>query len=475
MNDKHIQAILTVLKEGSITAGAKKLFVSQPSLSQMIKNAEANLGAPIFDRSTDPITLTAAGELYVDAARQVQTINVNLAKQIEELQKEEFGTIRLGLPIQQGMEILPKIYPLFRSRFPHVSLELLEVGSSDIEKILLEGGVDIACLTTSPRHEELVYSLIQREELVLLANRETELAKRVLPGTPLDVTEAAGEVFICIKKGHSVRTLQDSLFISREISPSIGLETESIEVGKRVVASTRAVMVCPDSYTIRDNPADCGYVVYPLLGAENTRHFYACYRKDLYLTRYMKGFLDILQELAAKTPAQAPRVELADMLTARERRAAIQRDLLSSCQAPVISFTMNIPGPVKLLPHVTDAFQDGARAVEEALSRRQIPLLRREMIREKTGWEAFFCADASPETLKEITVAIEDRDPVGRLYDMDVIRTDGSKVSREDLHLPGRKCLLCGEPAHACARSRRHSVEELTEEIQRILAGRYGR
>ena len=97
------------------------------------------------------------------------------------------------------------------------------------------------------------------------------------------------------------------------------------------------------------------------------------------------------------------------------------------------------------------------------------------MIREKTGWEAFFCADASPETLKEITVAIEDRDPVGRLYDMDVIRTDGSKVSREDLHLPGRKCLLCGDPAHACARSRRHSVEELTEEIQRILAGRYGR
>ncbi len=162
-------------------------------------------------------------------------------------------------------------------------------------------------------------------------------------------------------------------------------------------------------------------------------------------------------------------------MTARERRAAIQRDLLSSCQAPVISFTMNIPGPVKLLPHVTDAFQDGARAVEEALSRRQIPLLRREMIREKTGWEAFFCADASPETLKEITVAIEDRDPVGRLYDMDVIRADGSKVSREDLHLPGRKCLLCGEPAHACARSRRHSVEELTGEIQRILAGRYGR
>ena len=59
MNDKHIQAILAVLNEGSITGAARKLFVSQPALSQMIKNAENNLGSPIFNRTTDPITLQA--------------------------------------------------------------------------------------------------------------------------------------------------------------------------------------------------------------------------------------------------------------------------------------------------------------------------------------------------------------------------------------------------------------------------------
>ena len=52
MNDKHIQAILAVLNEGSITGAARKLFVSQPALSQMIKNAENNLGSPIFNRTT---------------------------------------------------------------------------------------------------------------------------------------------------------------------------------------------------------------------------------------------------------------------------------------------------------------------------------------------------------------------------------------------------------------------------------------
>ena len=75
MNEKHMQYVLTVLKEGSFTNAAKKLYVSQPSLSQIIKTAESNLGAPIFNRSTDPITLTPAGQLYVEAARQVTTIS----------------------------------------------------------------------------------------------------------------------------------------------------------------------------------------------------------------------------------------------------------------------------------------------------------------------------------------------------------------------------------------------------------------
>ena len=124
MNEKHMQYVLTVLKEGSFTNAAKKLYVSQPSLSQIIKTAESNLGAPIFDRSTDPITLTPAGQLYVEAARQVTTISTNLVKQVEELSNEEFGKIRLGISVQRGMELLPELYPRFKKRFPHVEIEL---------------------------------------------------------------------------------------------------------------------------------------------------------------------------------------------------------------------------------------------------------------------------------------------------------------------------------------------------------------
>ncbi len=297
MNEKHMQYVLTVLKEGSFTNAAKKLYVSQPSLSQIIKTAESNLGAPIFDRSTDPITLTPAGQLYVEAARQVTTISSNLRKQVEELSKEEFGTIRLGISVQRGMELLPELYPRFKKRFPHVGLELHEQGSATMEKSVLEGEVGIALLTTFPRHEELVYDLIQEEKLVLIVNRECELAKRIAPGTPIDILEARDETFISSQSGHSVRTIQDSLFITRDMKPKIDLVTISIEVGKHVVAASPVVMACPDSYVETDNSPDSAYFSYPILGVENPRHFYACYRKDMYLTKYMKGFLEILHEI----------------------------------------------------------------------------------------------------------------------------------------------------------------------------------
>ena len=297
MNEKHMQYVLTVLKEGSFTNAAKKLYVSQPSLSQIIKTAESNLSAPIFDRSTDPITLTPAGQLYVEAARQVTTISTNLRKQVEELSKEEFGTIRLGISVQRGMELLPELYPRFKKRFPHVGLELHEQGSATMEKSVLEGEVGIALLTTFPRHEELVYDLIQKEQLVLIVNRECELAKRIAPGTPIDILEARDETFVSSQSGHSVRTIQDSLFITRDMKPKIDLVTISIEVGKHVVAASPVVMACPDSYVETDNSPDSAYFSYPILGVENPRHFYACYRKDMYLTKYMKGFLEILHEI----------------------------------------------------------------------------------------------------------------------------------------------------------------------------------
>ncbi|MFR5601291.1 MAG: LysR substrate-binding domain-containing protein [Lachnospiraceae bacterium] len=296
MNTKHAQYMLTVLEEGSITRAAKKLYVSQPSLSQMIKLVETNLGTPIFNRNTDPITLTYAGQKYMEAAKQILTINHNLQKEIDEITHEDHGKIRLGIPVQRAMQVLPYVLPRFKEKYPYVELDIQEQGSATIETMVKEGRVDLACLTTYPKHEELAYILIEHEDLVLLTNKESPVAKRIQPGTPIDITDVKDETFISIKNGHSVRTIQDRLFISNDIQPRILMETSSIEVGKRTALACGGVMLCPLNYIYMSPDLLPQCATYPVKGVINNRSFYVCHRKDLYLTKYMNDFIKILTD-----------------------------------------------------------------------------------------------------------------------------------------------------------------------------------
>ena len=163
-------------------------------------------------------------------------------------------------------------------------------------------------------------------------------------------------------------------------------------------------------------------------------------------------------------------VELADMLAARERRVYLQQELIRRFGCPLICLTLNIPGPVKVLPFTPEAFEEGCRRIENALAGLGAVPAGCERIREKTGFEALYSVDGEALALKKAMISIEDNVPLGRLFDIDVLQCDGTKVSREDLGCSPRTCLLCGKPAHVCSRSRAHSVKELTAEISRILS-----
>lgn len=158
-------------------------------------------------------------------------------------------------------------------------------------------------------------------------------------------------------------------------------------------------------------------------------------------------------------------VELPAMLAAREERAARQSAWLKEYACPLLSFTLNIPGPVKTSPELRRAFDVGHAALEDALGAAGQPTIARTEIHAPTGDEALLAVDGDACTIKEIATDIEEHHALGRLFDMDVLAADGTKLSRP---CP-RRCLLCESQAQSCARSRRHSVAELTDEIQRLM------
>lgn len=159
-------------------------------------------------------------------------------------------------------------------------------------------------------------------------------------------------------------------------------------------------------------------------------------------------------------------IDLPQMLDCRERRTNVQNELLRGYGRPVISFCMNIPGPIKTNAQIRAAFLDGRTALIEALEMESIAVLQSFDIAEPTGDEWIAAVDADAAVVKELTMEIENRHPLGRLFDMDVIDINGEKLSRPRF----RKCLICARQAQECARARAHSVPEMQEAVMKMLA-----
>lgn len=155
-------------------------------------------------------------------------------------------------------------------------------------------------------------------------------------------------------------------------------------------------------------------------------------------------------------------VVLTDMLDCRERRSLKQEEYRNKYHTTVISFCMNIPGPIKTNPDITKVFQSGVKEILNFLQNSSIRILESVEYNEKTGNELLLAVDCTDsKRIKNAMTHIEETHPIGRLFDIDVINSDGVKMSRNTF----RKCFICSCQAQECASTRRHSVPEMQNYI----------
>ena len=120
-------------------------------------------------------------------------------------------------------------------------------------------------------------------------------------------------------------------------------------------------------------------------------------------------------------------VSLREMLDARERRYLRQRELLSRFHGTLISFTMNIAGPVKNSGLIARGFETGKALILCQLRTAGIQVLHREEYRAHTGCEAFIAVEAgTASVVKRLAIETEDAHPIGRLFDIDVLTGNGT-------------------------------------------------
>lgn len=298
MNMKQALYFETLAQCGTVTAAAKQLYITQPSLSQTLRQMEEEAGLPLFDRSTSPLRLTYAGEQYRKAAQTLLDVDARLKAQMESIRQEEGGRLRLGISVTRAMQVLPDVLPIFHNEYPEVTIDLTESASANLEGLLQKRQIDLALAATEPTEPNITYELIEKESIGILAGRDSRIAQRIPNGTPISLKEVENEQFVCLDRSHSSRIIQDSLFQKQNFRPQILLEASFLEVGRRVALKSGACMLLPDVYA--DSFAfHSGGAFYPLADYQNRRHFYACYRKGEPVKKYLRDFILITTAVLA--------------------------------------------------------------------------------------------------------------------------------------------------------------------------------
>ncbi|MBQ9630282.1 MAG: citrate lyase holo-[Treponema sp.] len=182
---------------------------------------------------------------------------------------------------------------------------------------------------------------------------------------------------------------------------------------------------------------------------------------------------------------QESSVSVLDMANAREQKRLVQESLIKKYRESLICFSLNIPGPIKVGTLYKKVFLLGKTKIENALSENHFSVLYSLENDYFTGYEYYAVVASSALSInnlvderldfnlstriKEKMIQVEDETLLSRIFDIDVIDSTGKKITRTALNASMRKCFICEHNAYECARSRRHSTEELLARIEKII------
>ncbi|KAB8312879.1 citrate lyase holo-[acyl-carrier protein] synthase [Erwinia endophytica] len=164
-------------------------------------------------------------------------------------------------------------------------------------------------------------------------------------------------------------------------------------------------------------------------------------------------------------------VSLDALLAAKDRRAAYQADWLARYQQPIISLTLVTPGAVKDSARYRNTMGVALQVGDQMLWRHRWKVLDRQVQWLSTGAEALWCVAHPAVEIKAQCAEIERTHPLGRLWDFDVFCPENGQVGRHSLDLNTRRCLVCDQLAHGCARSRCHPIEDVLARVDKLIDG----
>ena len=291
----HKEYIYAIYQERSFSKAAQKLYVSQPWLSSVVKKVEGEIQTPIFDRSTNPISLTPAGEYYIRQVEKVMAIEADMREHFSLLQSAQ-TRLSVGSSMFFCTYVLPRLFKEFWEENPQITLSLTEGGSEVMTEKLLEGKLDFF-LEAEPLQNTKLQSVAWGMEEIVLAvparfsiNKSLEeycysfdeLLKRNEPGgkkpaVPLE--RFRQEPFLLLQEGNDIYRRSIELCRNAGFTPNVSVFLTQMMTAFYLVCEGQGVSFLRSTIPEYVTPTE-SVVFYQLDDPIATRAIYLSYRKQ---------------------------------------------------------------------------------------------------------------------------------------------------------------------------------------------------
>lgn len=291
---------------GSFSSAAQKLYIAQPSLSQFVKRIETKIGAELFDRSASPITLTDAGEIYLETERQLHQLAKARQQQIDDLGTLTRGRVVIGSSNYRSSYFLTQVLPIVRQRWPNIEIRLEEGTTAELEEAAQSGKTDFSIVLHPLTKSGLDSVEIFREEILLALDSCHPLCQNLPPAAAgsrwpePDWSRLTEEPFIIIRPGQKMRQSFFDLCQQVHIAPPIILETQSMPTALRLTAVGVGATLTTDllAHTMRFPGLAPRY--FTLTRWLPHRRALLTWRSGRYLSKAARAVIQVMQETGAR-------------------------------------------------------------------------------------------------------------------------------------------------------------------------------
>lgn len=308
--EQEMWYIFKIYQEKSFSRAAEKLFLTQSALSMAVQRVEQRLGQPIFDRSTRPLSLTDAGEIYLHTAREAWLLDRELETRLTDLKNLETGTVTLGGTHYVNAYVLPDLLVKYSKRYPGIEVKLMEAGSSFLLEQLEQRQIELtfscdaeakARFRNYPAFQDRVLLVVPQDAPFnrlfqdrALRSAQVAAGEHLKPSVkPVPLEPCAGLEFILLREGNNLRRRGMAMLEQAGVTPRIRMELSQMVTAYHLAAAGLGATFLSDRL-VRDLPDRLWY--YKLDSPLATRDFSLLLANRSYISRAVQAWIDLCAE-----------------------------------------------------------------------------------------------------------------------------------------------------------------------------------